>query len=110
MQIARSEKNGYHVLHIPDDLGVDSDLGELKAAVDNLISSGKRNIAVSFTHDSFLYSRNIGWLIQAFEGIESVGGKMALIAPNEDIRSAVMLIGFNQVISILESEDELPEA
>lgn len=107
MLIESEAKGGYQVLRVTEDLGLESDLSELKTEVDKHIAAGTKNIAVRFTPRSFLYSRNVGVLVQCLEIAEENGATLALIDPNEDIRAAVSLIGFDTMVKIFPTEEAL---
>ena len=107
MLIERETKGGYRVLRVNEDLGLESDLSPLKTEIDTLVAEGTTSIAVRFTPGSFLYSHNVGVLVQCLEAVHEHGGALALVAPNDDIRSAVALIGFDTMVTIVPSEEAL---
>jgi hypothetical protein len=100
-------KNGYHVFRIKEDVGLNSDLNELKLLIEHQIAKGARDIAIAFTPHSYLYTKSIAVLIGCSEMIKDAGGHLAIIEANRDILDILSVIDFDKMIKISDSEDNL---
>ncbi|MBD3420013.1 MAG: STAS domain-containing protein [Chitinivibrionales bacterium] len=107
MLIESSRVNNYLVLKIKEDLGLNSDLTELKNIITEYVDEGITKIALEFTQDSYLYTKSIAILVQCCESIREKNGTMALINPNEDIIDILETINFDSLIQICDSEEKL---
>jgi anti-anti-sigma factor len=96
------------VLRIEDELSVISDLSELLFIIQGYLQRGKRYIAVGFTTTSYIYSGAVAVLINCLNKVKSEGGDLCIIEPNPDIASILNLINVNKILTIYQSEDDLP--
>jgi anti-anti-sigma factor len=110
MNIKRHEKNAHVVLKVTEDLGIRSDLSELRDAVEHCLDKGARNIAVSFTPNSFLSSRAVAVCAQCVGLVHERGGRLAIIRPNEQIRELLGITDLMAHVAVVQSENELGEA
>jgi anti-anti-sigma regulatory factor len=99
--------NGFHVFKIREDLALGADFGSIIALVENAVRKGNVNIAIQFTHRSFLYTPTILRLAQIYKTLQTNGGTLCLIQPNEDILAMLDKIGLTKIIRVVQSENEL---
>ena len=107
MIIKRYEKNGYLVLKVNEDLGVWSDISELKNVVSQYLEKGVKYIAVSFTLNSFLNSESIAVWVQCVELIRAQGGRLGIIRPNKQIMEIFDIMGIRDEVNEFSSEEQL---
>jgi len=107
MRIDIYQKNIYHIFRIQEDVGLHSDLSELKQQIDRKLLEGARHIVVSFTKNSYLYTRSIAVLIACLESIKDHDGSLAIMEANKDIFDILSVIDFDKMIKIVKSESEL---
>jgi anti-anti-sigma factor len=108
MKIDIHTHGDYQVLRIEDELSVISDLSELLFIIQGYLQRGKRYIAVGFTTTSYIYSGAVAVLINCLNKVKSEGGDLCIVEPNPDIASILNLINVNKIITIYQSEDDLP--
>jgi anti-anti-sigma factor len=108
MKIDIHTHGDYQVLRIEDELSVISDLSELMFIIQGYLQHGKRYIAVGFTTTSYIYSGALAVLINCLKKVKGEGGDLCIIEPNREISSILNMININKVITVYQSEDELP--
>jgi len=107
MQIEVYEKGKYQLLRLKDDVGLNTDLGELKIAIEAQLSKGVSNIAIAFTQKSYLYTKSIAVLISCSELIKDAGGHLAILEANRDILDILSVIDFDKMIVLYNSEADM---
>jgi anti-anti-sigma factor len=100
-------KNAYTIFRFLEDVGINTDLAELKVLIEEHLQKGNKNIAIAFTKNSYLYTKSIAILIACSEMVREAGGSLAIIEPNEDIVDILAVIDFDKIIKIFSSEEEL---
>jgi hypothetical protein len=109
MNITIYKKGKYQLLRIVDDVGLNTDLSELKSAIEDQLSHGETMIAVAFTPQSYLYTKSIAVLISCSEIIKEAGGHLAIVEANRDILDIFSVIDFDKMIKICKNEEDLQE-
>jgi anti-anti-sigma factor len=107
MEIDIYTKGKYRVLRLKEDVGLNTDLKELKSCIEGQLSQGKTCIALAFTQQSYLYTKSIAVLISCSEIIKDAGGHLAVIEANRDILDILSVIDFDKMISLYKTEEEL---
>ena len=107
MRITIYPINIYLVFRIQEDVGLHSDLSELKQQIDHKLSTGTQHIVIAFTPNSYLYTRSIAVLISCLESIKDHNGSLAIMEANNDILDILSIIDFDKMIKIVKSESEL---
>ncbi len=107
MEIEALEKNGYRLLRIKENLSHDTDLTALKMLVNSHLEDGITNLALSFTKDSYFFSRTIAILVQFMGYIKEREGRFAVIHPNGSMLEMINLIGLGKLMETYTSEEAL---
>ncbi len=107
MDIEIYKKGNYQVLRLKEDVGLSTDLEELRTVIEHQIAQGNSRIAIVFTQQSYLYTRSIAVLISCSEIIKDAGGHLAIIEPNSDITDILSVIDFDKMIGMYASEADL---
>ena len=107
MEINSSYKNDYRIIDIKDNVGLNTDLSELKTIVKQYLQENEKNFAFSFTDQSYLSAKSVETVIGCFEMIQEKEGEVAIIHPNEDILSIVRIFNLRSIIKIFNSKEEL---
>jgi anti-anti-sigma factor len=108
MKIQTYPKGIYQVLRIEDEVQVISDLSELQFLIEGYLRQGKRNIAVSFTSATYIYSGAIAILIQCFKKTRDGKGDLCIIEPKKEMLTIFEHLGISRIIPVYQSEDDLP--
>jgi len=107
MNVECDTRAGVRIIRVKNNLGLHDDIHELKDLVSAASAEGVTGIAVSFTLSSYLSSRSISILVQCFEVLKDRGGRLSIIAPNDDIRRALNTIGIAGNVHVYESEADI---
>ena len=107
MEIEALDKNGYRLLRIKEDLSHDTDLTALKMLVNSHLDGGVSNLALSFTKDSYFFSRTIAILVQFMGNIKEREGHFAIVHPNSGMLEMINLIGLGKLMETYTSEESL---
>ncbi len=110
MKIDISTNGQFQVIKIEDDFTVIADLSELKFLIEGYIKQGKRNIAVSFSHISYIYSGALAVLISCHKALANNKNKggLCIIEPNKEIKSMFSRLSLDKTFAIYDSLDDLP--
>lgn len=108
MKIDLYSRGKYQIIRIEDDLRVIADLSELKFLIEGYVREGRKNIVVSFTNSSYIYSGALAILIECYKKIKEQNGDLFLLEPNEELLNILTYLNLNQVINIYHAEDDLP--
>jgi len=100
-------RGDFLVISAVGDINLNSDVSKLYLLVESGLAQGKKDIALSFTAESFLYTRHIAVLVRALELIKDRGGSLTIINPNKDIADVLFLIDPDSLIRQAESEEAL---
>jgi len=107
MNIKKYERNGFQVLNITEDLGIQSSLSDLKTIIANLMEKGIKRVAVMFTPNSYLSSESISVLVQSLELMRENGARLVIIRPGEQIGEALRITGLTDMVDFVDSEAQL---
>ena len=107
MDYTTERKNGFVIIRITENLGLHSDISELKSIVSKILGGGEKRIALSFTLQSYLYTQSLSVLVQCLDMVNEKNGEFAAIKPNEDIYDALKAIGITAIVKVYPDEDAL---
>ena len=107
MNISVYKKGGYCVFRIQEDVGLTTELSDLRRRIEQELAAGAKNVAIAFTQPSYLYTKSIAVLIACSEMIKDAGGHLAILEANKDILDILSVIDFDKMIKIFGSEEEL---
>jgi anti-sigma B factor antagonist len=107
MKLEVSTKGKYKVITIHDSLKVISDLTSLKTEIEKFLKQGEKNIAVSFSDASYLYSGAISVLVTCYRMVREEGGDLCLIEPQDRVAELLDQMNIDRLIDIYESEEQL---
>jgi anti-anti-sigma factor len=79
----------------------------MKALIHSHVDESVINLALSFTKDSYFYSRTIAILTQFLGNIKEHGGSFSIIHPNKNMLEMIELVGLGKLIETYTSEDSL---
>ena len=107
MEIEALDKNGYRLLRIKEDLSSTTDLKKLKTLIQSQLDEKVANLALSFTKDSFFYSRTIAILVQFMGYVKEREGNFAVIHPNIGMLEMIKLTGLGKLMETYISEESI---
>jgi anti-anti-sigma factor len=107
MNIDVYKKGAYLVFRIQEDVGLSTELSDLRKRIEQELSAGARDVAIAFTQSSYLYTKSIAVLIACSEMIKDAGGHLAIVEANKDILDILSVIDFDKMIRIYGAEQEL---
>ena len=105
MDIEALDTNEYRLLRIKEDLSPDTDLKQLKMLINSHLDDSVKNLALSFTKDSYFYSRTIAILTQFMGHVKENDGQFAIIHPNANMLEMIELTGLSRLIETYSSEE-----
>ncbi|MBD3391267.1 MAG: hypothetical protein GF418_04355 [Chitinivibrionales bacterium] len=100
-------ESGYHILRILQNSFTEGDVEALKKQIDDYIDDGKSRIALSFTPDSYPYSKLLTLLTQCDRLVKERGGKLIIIHPNPDFHEIIEQTKLTSVLEVYSSEDDV---
>jgi len=81
--------------------------GMLKDHVGQMISAGRRYIAIDISSLDYIYSDGINALVTLNKRIQEAGGALALLSPQAKVVGILQTAGVQSSMSVLSSESEL---
>lgn len=99
--------NEFTVIKITEDTKMGSDIKALRRIIREIIDSGTRKIAISFTPKSMLNSLSIGTLVVCAKLVDDVQGEFVIVQPNIDEGHLLEVLQSTCLINTCTSEDEL---
>jgi anti-sigma B factor antagonist len=75
----------------------------LRTALDALVRSNPRHIAIDLTATTFMDSAGVHVLVDA---CNAAGGHLAVISPEGPVRQVIDVLGLNQALNVVSSLDE----
>lgn len=80
---------------------------ELRRQTESVLAqTGGRNIIFGFQDVTFMDSSGIGVMIGRYKQLQALGGRIAVLSPNEQIRTIIQLSGLKTLLPIFESIEE----
>jgi hypothetical protein len=107
MLIAKYRKCCFVVLRIDQDVAITDSLFELRTLIERTAATECVNIAVRFTPNSMLRSAAMTGLVLSAASIRSCGGTLAIIDPSPGIRALLDVLGVENLVATVQSEEEL---
>lgn len=107
MEIETLDKNGYRILRIKEHLSQHTDLTVLKELLREHMNNEVQNLALSFTAESYFYSRTIAILVQCLGHIKEREGNFAIVHPNKNMLEMIKLTGLGKLMEMHLSEESV---
>jgi anti-anti-sigma factor len=108
MKIKTSRRGDYCILSVKERVTADTEIDDMIAAVKKCVEEGAVNVAVCFTHDSYLSTRSISALVQCNTLVDRRGGTLAIVEPNQEILDTLDTTGLVNLIRVLASQEDIP--
>jgi anti-sigma B factor antagonist len=77
---------------------------QLRDQVDELLSSGTRNLAVNLAGVPEMDSSGIGSLIRAYSAAKAAGGRCRFFAAPKRVRKTLRMVRLDNILEVLEDE------
>ena len=84
--------------------------GQMDTAFTTALDEGTRYIIVDLSRVSYMASRGLGVFLNARKLLESRGGNLILVAPNDIVESTIGVLGFDSIFTIVATEAEAVKA
>jgi anti-anti-sigma regulatory factor len=107
MYIEVCDIGAFRVVRVMDDLGNDSNLEDLKAAVREQMDNHAQNIALSFTRRTYFFSRLIAVMVQFLGFVKERNGIFAIVHADPNMRNMLTLVGIDKLIRAFADEQQL---
>lgn len=85
----------------------DLDLNQFQEHVAGLVEKGLKRIIVDLSRLTFINSRGLGTVAKVFSDAADCGVEIVLLRPRGTVKEAVKVSGFEEVMRVVESEEEL---
>jgi anti-sigma B factor antagonist len=79
---------------------------QLKSCLVRRIEAGDRMIVVELPDAGFIDSTAIGVLVGALKRLREVGGSLAVVCDNDNVRSIFEIVGLEKVVPLYSSRDD----
>jgi anti-sigma B factor antagonist len=103
-----SQANGYKILDVEGEIDVYT-APQFKEAVNEIISSGQKDLIVNMAHVSYMDSSGFGTLLSATKRLRPEGGTVNLVSVNSAIDRMLRITRLNTVFGIYSTIDEAIE-
>ena len=89
LEITQREAQGIYVLTLRGRLVLGPESGGFRSTVENLLTSGAKQIVVNLEHANYIDSAGLGSLIEAYRNTKAKGGRLALCNLGPNFRRAL---------------------
>lgn len=103
--VSDSVVEGLRVLYVAGDVDFDA-APQLKRRIVGCIDGGDHTLVIDLTNVGFIDSTAIGVLVGAVKRIRAVGGSLAVVCDNDDVRGIFAAVGLENVIPLHRSLDD----
>jgi anti-sigma B factor antagonist/stage II sporulation protein AA (anti-sigma F factor antagonist) len=79
---------------------------QLDKKVNSLIDAAHHKIVLNFANVEYHSSAGMRLLLSATKKLKSLGGKLVLCTPSEDVMEVIKMAGFNHILHIVSSEEK----
>ena len=80
----------------------------LSDSVEKALNDGLRDIIISFTADSYLFSEIIPHLIRLNDMVQQRGGTFRILESDAELRAILGRIGITKIVNVVETLPRLP--
>lgn len=99
--------NNYQIVRILQEIPRDNDFSKLKKTVYSILEDGNKNIAISFSKDTYLYSRTIAVLVQFLGLVKEKDGNFAVVHPDPKMLKSLKMIGLSFMMQLCTEEKSI---
>lgn len=107
MKIESNHYKGYRIIDVKDDIGLYTDMRNVKELIEKCLQQNEMNFALSFTENSYLPADCIAIIVSCLEMIIEKGGELSIIKPNEDIISTLRTLSIDGLVKTYQSKEEI---
>lgn len=100
-------RNEFTVIRITEDTKMDTDIKSLRMILREILDSGARKIAISFTEKSLLNSLAIGTLVVCAKMVDDSKGEFVIIQPDINEGHILEVLSTTCLINTCTSEEQL---
>lgn len=108
LETSFSEANGYKILEVVGEIDVYT-APQFKEAVNEIISSGQKDLIVNMAQVTYMDSSGFGTLLSATKRLRPEGGTVNLVSVNSAIDRMLRITRLNTVFGIYGAIDEAIE-
>jgi len=106
MDIGGRTEGGFHIVDVIGKVDRLKDSMALRSYVTMLTERGITRIAINMADVTYLDSGALNVLIFCRNALETCGGRLFIISPNEYVSDVLTVVGFDRLIKIYSSEEE----
>ena len=101
-------QDGFYIIRVLQNSFTEGDAEALKNRISDYMDEGKMNIVLSFTPDSYPYSKLLTILTQCHRLVKSRNGRLVVVHPNRDFHEIIEQTKLANVLEAYASEDDIP--
>lgn len=83
---------------------------QLETFMNSLVDKKKNRIVIDFSRIDYLSSAGMRLLLSMTKRLKSADGKLALCAVHDDVMEIIRMAGFEQILNIYDSEQDVLKA
>ena len=83
---------------------------QLRQQIVSRVDAGRRQLLIDLSEATFIDSTAIGVLVAGHKRLDEVGGTLAVVCFDENVRNVFEIVGLEDVLSIYSSRDEAVSA
>jgi anti-sigma B factor antagonist len=104
MTITTREVSHVTIVDITGRITLGDETGQLRDAVRQLISEGKKKIVLNLAHVDYIDSSGVGELVSSFTTVRNSGGELKLLGLSKKVRDILQVTKLYTVFDIKEDE------
>lgn len=104
LKIEKREVGSVTILDMRGRITLGDEIGQLRDAVRNLVSDGKKKIILNLEHVDYIDSSGVGELVGCFTSVKSSGGELKLLNLTQKVRDVLHVTKLYTVFDIKDDE------
>jgi anti-sigma B factor antagonist len=104
MTLTTREVSHVTIVDITGRITLGDETGQLRDAVRQLISEGKKKIVLNLAHVDYIDSSGVGELVSSFTTVRNSGGELKLLGLSKKVRDILQVTKLYTVFDIKEDE------
>ncbi len=104
LKIESREVGKVTILDIRGRITLGDEIGELRAAVRNLVAEGKKKIILNLAHVDYIDSSGVGELVGCFTSVRNAGGELKLLNLSQKVHDVLHVTKLYTVFDIRDDE------
>jgi anti-anti-sigma factor len=107
MEVSVRKIKNLHVFDFDGDINETDSYAKIKKVIDSTVEKKIKNVAVNFSHVTFINSSGIGLFVTWYNKLKAFDGKLYITEPPQNIFEILQLLRIDKIVEIYPLESNL---